>query len=126
MVLKIGEFWSLVLFELWLLRSIITLPTLDENKNIFTDVINNTIYLGGNNSTVSVGKDLYVPNNFVVQGNFTQHGDTTTVNSTNVDIEDKDDRYTLLVFEIEVRNRQHLAQVIKRIRRIKHISHIRR
>ena len=47
-------------------------------------------------------------------------------NIINVDIEDKDDRYTLLVFEIEVRNRQHLAQVIKRIRRIKHISHIRR
>ncbi|MEE8234518.1 MAG: bifunctional (p)ppGpp synthetase/guanosine-3',5'-bis(diphosphate) 3'-pyrophosphohydrolase [Gammaproteobacteria bacterium] len=47
-------------------------------------------------------------------------------NIINVDIEDKDDRDTLLVFEIEVRNRQHLAQVIKRIRRIKHISHISR
>ena len=47
-------------------------------------------------------------------------------NILNVDIEDKDDRDTLLVFEIEVRNRQHLAQIIKRIRRIKHISHISR
>jgi RelA/SpoT family (p)ppGpp synthetase len=47
-------------------------------------------------------------------------------NIINVDIEDKDDRDTLLVFEIEVRNRQHLAQVIKRIRRIRHISHISR
>lgn len=47
-------------------------------------------------------------------------------NIINVDIEDKDDRDTLLVFEIEVRDRQHLAQVIKRIRRIKHISHISR
>jgi len=47
-------------------------------------------------------------------------------NIINVDIEDKDDRDTLLAFEIEVRNRQHLAQVIKRIRRIRHISHISR
>lgn len=47
-------------------------------------------------------------------------------NIINVDIEDKDDRDTLIVFEIEVRNRQHLAQVIKRIRHIKHISHISR
>jgi GTP pyrophosphokinase len=47
-------------------------------------------------------------------------------NILNVDIEDKDDRDTLLVFEIEVRDRQHLAQVIKRIRRIRHISHISR
>ena len=47
-------------------------------------------------------------------------------NIINVDIEDKDDRDTLLAFEIEVRDRQHLAQVIKRIRRIRHISHISR
>ena len=47
-------------------------------------------------------------------------------NILNVDIEDKDDRYTLLIFDLEVRNRQHLAQVIKRIRRIKHIYHISR
>lgn len=47
-------------------------------------------------------------------------------NILNVDIQDKDDRDTLLVFEIEVRDRQHLAQVMKRIRRIKHISHISR
>jgi (p)ppGpp synthase/HD superfamily hydrolase len=47
-------------------------------------------------------------------------------NIINVDIEDKDDRDTLLAFEIEVKDRQHFAQVIKRIRRIKHISHISR
>jgi RelA/SpoT family (p)ppGpp synthetase len=47
-------------------------------------------------------------------------------NILNVEIEDKDDRDTLLSFDIEVRDRQHLAQVIKRIRRIKHISHISR
>jgi RelA/SpoT family (p)ppGpp synthetase len=47
-------------------------------------------------------------------------------NILNVEIEDKDDRDTLLSFDIEVRDRQHLAQVIRRIRRIKHISHITR
>jgi len=47
-------------------------------------------------------------------------------NILNVEIEDKDDRDTLLSFDIEVRDRQHLAQVIRRIRRIKHISHISR
>jgi guanosine-3',5'-bis(diphosphate) 3'-pyrophosphohydrolase len=47
-------------------------------------------------------------------------------NIINVEIEDKDDRDTLLSFDLEVRDRQHLAQVIKRIRRIKHISHISR
>jgi len=47
-------------------------------------------------------------------------------NILNVEIEDKDDRDTLLEFDIEVRDRQHLAQVIRRIRRIKHISHISR
>ena len=47
-------------------------------------------------------------------------------NIVNVDIEDRDDRDTLLAFEIEIKDRQHLAQIIKRIRRIKHISHISR
>ncbi len=47
-------------------------------------------------------------------------------NILNVEIQDKDDRDTLLSFDIEVRDRQHLAQVIRRIRRIKHISHISR
>jgi len=47
-------------------------------------------------------------------------------NILNVEIEDKDDRDTLLSFDLEVRDRQHLAQVIRRIRRIKHISHISR
>ncbi len=47
-------------------------------------------------------------------------------NILNVEIEDKDDRDTLLSFDLEVRDRKHLAQVIRRIRRIKHISHITR
>ena len=47
-------------------------------------------------------------------------------NIMNVEIEDKDDRDTLLSFDLEVRDRKHLAQVIRRIRRIKHISHISR
>ena len=47
-------------------------------------------------------------------------------NILNVEIEDKDDRDTLLSFDLEVRDRKHLAQVIRRIRRIKHISHISR
>jgi len=47
-------------------------------------------------------------------------------NILNVEIEDKDDRDTLLSFDLEVRDRRHLAQVIRRIRRIKHISHISR
>lgn len=47
-------------------------------------------------------------------------------NILNVDIKDKDDRDTLLIFDIEVRDRQHLAHVIQRIRRIKQIFHINR
>jgi len=47
-------------------------------------------------------------------------------NILNVDIKDKDDRYTTLEFIIEVRNRQHLAHVIRRIRGIKHVSQISR
>ena len=47
-------------------------------------------------------------------------------NIVKVDIKDKDDRDTLLEFEIEVRDRQHLAHVIKRIRIIRYISNISR
>ncbi|MBI4005441.1 MAG: RelA/SpoT family protein [Gammaproteobacteria bacterium] len=47
-------------------------------------------------------------------------------NILNVDIKDKDDRYTTLEFVIEVRNRQHLAHVMRRIRGIKHVSQISR
>ncbi|HKK16444.1 MAG TPA: bifunctional GTP diphosphokinase/guanosine-3',5'-bis pyrophosphate 3'-pyrophosphohydrolase [Gammaproteobacteria bacterium] len=44
-------------------------------------------------------------------------------NIINVDIKDKDDRYTKLEFIVEVHDRKHLAQVLRRIRGIKHISH---
>jgi GTP diphosphokinase / guanosine-3',5'-bis(diphosphate) 3'-diphosphatase len=47
-------------------------------------------------------------------------------NIINVDIKDKDDRYTSLEFVVEVRDRQHLAQVMRRIRNIKHVSQISR
>ena len=47
-------------------------------------------------------------------------------NILNVDIKDKDDRYTTLEFVIEVRDRQHLAHVMRRIRGLKHISQISR
>jgi GTP diphosphokinase / guanosine-3',5'-bis(diphosphate) 3'-diphosphatase len=47
-------------------------------------------------------------------------------NIVNVDIKDKDDRYTKLEFVLEVRDRQHLANVMRRIRGIKHVSHISR
>jgi len=47
-------------------------------------------------------------------------------NIINVDIKDKDDRYTSLEFVIEVRDRQHLANVMRRIRGLKHISNISR
>lgn len=46
------------------------------------------------------------------------------VNIVSVDIDDKDDRNTVLKFEIEIKNRQHLAHVIRDIKRIKHIAHI--
>ena len=42
------------------------------------------------------------------------------------DIKDKDDRYTTLEFIIEVRDRQHLAHVMRRIRGIKHVSQLSR
>ena len=45
-------------------------------------------------------------------------------NILNVDIKDRDDRYTRLSFVIEVRDRTHLADVMRRIRGIKHVSHI--
>jgi len=47
-------------------------------------------------------------------------------NILNVDIKDRDDRYTRLTFIIEVRDRRHLADVMRRIRGIRHVSHITR
>ena len=47
-------------------------------------------------------------------------------NIENVDMRDRDDRYTTLRFIIEVHNRVHLAQVLRRIRLIKSISQINR
>jgi RelA/SpoT family (p)ppGpp synthetase len=47
-------------------------------------------------------------------------------NIVNVEIKDREDRYTTLKFEIEVRNRQHLAQIMRRLHGIKHVSRISR
>jgi (p)ppGpp synthase/HD superfamily hydrolase len=47
-------------------------------------------------------------------------------NILHVDMTDNDDRYTTLKFILEVRDRQHLAQVMRRLRNIRHISRISR
>ncbi|MCS3903644.1 RelA/SpoT family (p)ppGpp synthetase [Methylohalomonas lacus] len=47
-------------------------------------------------------------------------------NIINVEVADRGDRYTTLKFEIEVKNRQHLAQVMRRLRGIKHVTRISR
>lgn len=47
-------------------------------------------------------------------------------NIVNVEMQDRDDRYTTLKFTIEVRDRQHLAQVMRRIRGLKHVTRIAR
>ena len=51
---------------------------------------------------------------------------TTDANIVNVEMKDRDDRYTLLRFIIEVQNRRHLADVLRRIRTLKSISQISR
>ncbi len=48
----------------------------------------------------------------------------TDANIVNVAMKDRDDRYTLLTFIIEVQNRRHLADVLRRIRTLKSISQI--
>ena len=47
-------------------------------------------------------------------------------NIVHVEMNDRDDRYTTLKFIVEVRNRQHLAQVMRRVRSLKHVSRISR
>ncbi|MBI2993443.1 MAG: bifunctional GTP diphosphokinase/guanosine-3',5'-bis pyrophosphate 3'-pyrophosphohydrolase [Gammaproteobacteria bacterium] len=47
-------------------------------------------------------------------------------NIVNVEMQDRDDRYTTLKFTIEVQDRQHLARVMRRIRGLKHVSRISR
>jgi len=47
-------------------------------------------------------------------------------NIINVNMKDRHDRYTTLNFIIEVRNRLHLAQVMRRLRSIKHVAKISR
>ena len=47
-------------------------------------------------------------------------------NIVNVEMKDRDDRYTTLKFVVEVRDRQHLARVMRRIHGIKHVAHIAR
>ena len=47
-------------------------------------------------------------------------------NILNVDINDRDDRYTRIVFLLEVKNRKHLASVMRRLHRLKHVTRITR
>ncbi len=47
-------------------------------------------------------------------------------NIVNVEVKDRGDRYTTLKFEIEVKSRQHLAQVMRRLHGIKHVTRISR
>ena len=47
-------------------------------------------------------------------------------NIISVEMHDKDDRYTTLKFIVEVTNRVHLANIIRRIRNIRHVSRISR
>lgn len=47
-------------------------------------------------------------------------------NIVHVDMKDQDDRYITLKFVIEVRDRQHLAKVMRKVRNIKHVSRISR
>ncbi len=48
------------------------------------------------------------------------------VNILDVEMKDRDDRYKMLRFVIEVRDRQHLAQVIRRLHRLRHVTRISR
>jgi len=47
-------------------------------------------------------------------------------NIVKVEMKDKDDRYTTLKFVVEVHDRQHLAQVMRRIRSLKHVTRVTR
>ena len=49
---------------------------------------------------------------------------STSANINSVEIKERDDRQTALRFIIEVKNRAHLAKVIKKIRLIKSVSQI--
>ena len=47
-------------------------------------------------------------------------------NISNVSITDNDDRYMTLRFVIEVKDRVHLANVMRRLRNLKHVNRISR
>ena len=47
-------------------------------------------------------------------------------NIVSVEMHDKDDRYTTLKFVVEVTSRVHLANIIRRVRNIRHVSRISR
>ena len=50
----------------------------------------------------------------------------SNANIISVEMHDKDDRYTTLKFVVEVSDRLHLANIIRRIRNIPHVSRISR
>ena len=47
-------------------------------------------------------------------------------NIENVEMADRDDRYVAMAFTIAVRDRLHLARVIRSIRKIKHVARVSR
>ena len=47
-------------------------------------------------------------------------------NIINVEMKDRDDRYTTLKFVVEVKDRQHLAHILRRVKSIKHVARISR
>ena len=51
---------------------------------------------------------------------------TQNANIVSVEMKDKDDRYTTLKFIVDVTDRQHLAHIIRWIRRVPHVSKISR
>ncbi|MEJ2760766.1 MAG: bifunctional (p)ppGpp synthetase/guanosine-3',5'-bis(diphosphate) 3'-pyrophosphohydrolase [Gammaproteobacteria bacterium] len=47
-------------------------------------------------------------------------------NIVHVEMQDRDDRYTTLKFVVEVRDRLHLARIMRHVRKLKHVSRISR
>ncbi len=77
-------------------------------------------------SNFTVGLDVSALNERGVLGRIAvaiAEGDS---NILNVHVEDEDARVALIHFKIQVRDRTHLARVIRSLRRVKHVVHIER
>ena len=49
-----------------------------------------------------------------------------SANIVHIEMKDRDDRYTTLKFVIEVKDRVHLARIMRKVRIIKNVAHISR